>query len=316
MHPLLPLKPAGDDIWLYEPLRAGNYAGPDRGPAVIVLCTWLGGATPRRIAKYVDYHRQLFPQSAILLITTGMIDITVRPFSVIRARLQPAREAIRRILRPYAGTLKTNTNGVLLHIFSHGGSNIAIQLILSMQDPHHPSGIHRLPLQGIIFDSCPGDTTFMRNYQASVYSLPPTPLPIQMLNKALLFPAIGVITGLQNLGITSSIGEMQKQFNDSLVVSAIVPRLYLFSKADTTIHWEEVQTHFDDARVRGYNVASVIFQKSPHCALIVEDEKRYWGSVQQFWEKIDKTNAPVEVVMGEAEVPTIAPTIDKRQSRL
>ncbi|KAL4875324.1 hypothetical protein BJY04DRAFT_164940 [Aspergillus karnatakaensis] len=315
MHPLFPLEPTAENIWLYEPSTTDNDALPDGAPALIILCTWLGGATPRRIAKYVGYHRQLFPQSAILLITTGMIDITVRSFSVIRARLQPAREAIRRILGPDAGDSEKNPDGVLLHVFSHGGSNIAIQLILSMQDPKHPSGRHRLPLQGIIFDSCPGDTTFMRNYQASVYSLPSAPLPIQLVNRALLFPAIGVITGLQALGITSSISAMQKQLNDSSVVSARVPRLYLFSKADTTIHWEEIQTHLDDARVRGYTVASVVFNSSPHCALIVEDEKRYWGAVQQFWEQIVKTNAPAEVVSGDAEVPFVFST-GYRESRL
>jgi hypothetical protein len=246
-----------------------------------------------------------------------MIDITVRSFAVIRSRLQPAREAIRRILGPDAGDFEKNPNGVLLHVFSHGGSNIAIQLILSMQDPKHPSGIQRLPLQGIVFDSCPGDTTFMRNYQASVYSLPPAPLPIRLINQALLFPAIGIITGLQNLGITSSISEMQKQLNDSLVVSARVPRLYLFSKADTTIRWKEVQAHLDDARIRGYNVASVVFHESPHCALIIEDEKRYWGAVHQFWEQLVKARALASVVTGEAEVATVVPGIGgSRESRL
>jgi hypothetical protein len=317
LEPLEPLEPAGQNIWLYEPLRADDYVVPDGHPALIVLCTWLGGATPRRISKYVGYHRQLFPNSAILLITTGMIDITVRSFAVIRSRLQPAREAIRRILGPDAGDFEKNPNGVLLHVFSHGGSNIAIQLILSMQDPKHPSGIQRLPLQGIVFDSCPGDTTFMRNYQASVYSLPPAPFPIRLINQALLFPAIGIITGLQNLGITSSISEMQKQLNDSLVVSARVPRLYLFSKADTTIRWKEVQAHLDDARIRGYNVASVVFHESPHCALIVEDEKRYWGAVHQFWEQLVRARAPASVVTGEAEVATVVPGIGgSRESKL
>ncbi|KAL5049718.1 hypothetical protein BDW71DRAFT_153201 [Aspergillus fruticulosus] len=314
MDPLYPLKPAGENIWLYEPTMTANHTDPNSSPALIVLCTWLGGATPRRISKYVIHQHQLFPGSAILLITTGMIDITVRSFNAIRSRLKPAREAIRRILAPHAGAATKTFNGVLLHIFSHGGSNIALQLILSMQNPKHPSGIHGLPLQGIIFDSCPGDTTFMRNYQASVFSLPPAPLPIRLLSKALLFPAIGVITGLQTLGVMSSISEMQKQLNDSLVISARVPRLYLFSKADETIHWEEVQAHLDDARARGYSVLSVIFHKSPHCALIVEDEKRYWDAIQQFWEQIVNANAPADVVTGRG-VALIVPT-GVRESRL
>ncbi|RDW76654.1 TMEM53 family protein [Aspergillus mulundensis] len=315
MNPLYPLEPAGKNIWLYHPSTTGNRTIPNGNPALVVMCTWLGGATPRRISKYVGYHRQLFPGSAILLIMTDMIDITVRSFSAIRARLQAARKVIRQILGQDAGDVEKNPNGVLLHIFSHGGSNTAIQLILSMQDPGHPSGICRLPLQGIVFDSCPGDTTFMRNYQASVYSLPPASLPIHLMSKALLFPTIGVITGLQTLGITSPISKMQKQLNDSLVISSRVPRLYLFSKADETIRWEEVQAHLDDARIRGYNVSSVVFHKSPHCALIVEDEKRYWGAIQQFWEQILKTSTLADVVKGEAEFALVNPT-GIRESRL
>ncbi|KAL4809391.1 hypothetical protein BDV18DRAFT_131975 [Aspergillus unguis] len=321
MNPLYPLQPAGEGIWLYEPpststTSTASPASPNEHPKLIVLCTWLGGATPRRIAKYVGYHRQLFPRSAILLIMTGMLDITVRSFSVIRKRLRPARETIRQILSQNADAhAHANADaeedsaanvtgngkgrgGVLLHIFSHGGTNIAIQLILSMQDhdrdSKHTNRIPKLPLLGIVFDSCPGDTSFMRNYRASVYSLPPAFLPIRILEEALLFPAIGVITALQKLGITGSISAMQKQLNDSIVVSARVPRLYLFSKADETIAWEEVQAHFEDARERGYVVERVVFEKSPHCALIVEDEKRYWGAVRRFWEATVQAN--VEVV--------------------
>jgi hypothetical protein len=47
---------------------------------------------------------------------------------------------------------------------------------------------------------------------------------------------------------------MQKQLNDSLVVSARVPRLYLFSKADTTIQWDQVQARLDDAMMQGFGV--------------------------------------------------------------
>ncbi|KAL4754907.1 hypothetical protein BDW72DRAFT_200321 [Aspergillus terricola var. indicus] len=242
----------GVNIWLYGPTTTADHAVPDKNPALIILCTWLGGATPRRIRKYVGQHHQLFPGSAILLIKTGMIDITVRSFSAIRSRLKPAREVIRRILALHAGGTEKTSRGVLLHIFSHGGSNIALQLILSCKIP---------------------------NTRAASTDFPCKPL---------LFPAIGIVTGLQTLGVMSSIGEMQKQLNDSLVISARVPRLYLFSKADETIHWEEVQAHLDDAKIRGYNVSSVIFHKSPHCSLIVEDEKRYWVAIQRFWEHIVK----------------------------
>ena len=48
------LKVQDEDIVLYESKNAdpGPSADP-RGPSLIILCTWVGGATPRRINKYL-----------------------------------------------------------------------------------------------------------------------------------------------------------------------------------------------------------------------------------------------------------------------
>ncbi|KAA8650168.1 hypothetical protein EYZ11_002113 [Aspergillus tanneri] len=135
--PFGPLQPIGDNIYLFEtPEPTGVTA--TAGPTLITLCTWLGGATPQHIQKYVTGYRALYPNSAILLITTRILEISALPFSVLHTRLTPARDAIRRIVtQPSIGKEDKESRGsVLLHIFSHGGCNTAIQLAISLRkDP-------------------------------------------------------------------------------------------------------------------------------------------------------------------------------------
>ncbi|KAA8642613.1 uncharacterized protein ATNIH1004_011558 [Aspergillus tanneri] len=128
-----PLQSIGENIHFFQP--------PERGvtssPALIALCTWLGGATTQRIQKYITGYRALYPNSAILLIATRILEISALPFSVLHARLAPARDVIRRFVS--SDTEKEGTDSFLLHIFSHGGCNTAIQLALSLKkDPIHP----------------------------------------------------------------------------------------------------------------------------------------------------------------------------------
>ncbi|RAH69421.1 uncharacterized protein BO66DRAFT_392403 [Aspergillus aculeatinus CBS 121060] len=195
-----PLQPIGENIHFFQPPEPAS-----SGPALITLCTWLGGATPPRIQKYISGYQGLYPTSAILLTTTRILEIGLLPFSVLHARLAPARDVLRRLI---SSGDHNDSQSILLHIFSHGGCNTAIQLALSLQmeDPrgHPPLELGRY-LGGIIFDCCPGNTSFGRAYQAAVHSLPPSSVLAQAVGRVLLYPVIGVITGLQQTGWMSSI---------------------------------------------------------------------------------------------------------------
>ena len=50
----------GSGIFLYEPTSTNTPEDQDAdqtAPSLIVLCTWMGGATDRRIQKYLDIKR-------------------------------------------------------------------------------------------------------------------------------------------------------------------------------------------------------------------------------------------------------------------
>lgn len=140
-------------------------------PALVVLCTWLGGATTRRVHKYVAGYWARWPSTAVLLIRTLFPDLAVRSFASLRARLQPARDAIDSVLAPLL-TDKDRKEDVLLHVFSNGGSSMATQLLNSSL----PSALRdRLGL--VVFDCCPGGASFIKAYGAALLSLPPSLSP-------------------------------------------------------------------------------------------------------------------------------------------
>ena len=280
-----PLQPIGENIHFFQPPPTPEVTNC---PALITLCTWLGGATPQRIQKYISGYRALYPTSAILLITTRIQEISVLPFNVLHARLAPARNVIRRFVNEDS----TTGPNILFHLFSHGGCNTAIQLALSLHTDSTPIEIGN-HVRGIIFDCCPGDTSFERSYQAATHSLPRS-APAQAVGKALLYPVVGVILGLQQVGLTSSVQHLRAQLNDPRVFGATAARLYLYSTADQVVGWEDVESHLKAAKsVLECKVEGVAFSDSPHCAIVRDHPGRYWGEIKRFWMEMESIEAPV-----------------------
>ncbi|KAJ5167267.1 uncharacterized protein N7482_006048 [Penicillium canariense] len=273
----------GENIHLFE---SPEQISPDpASPSLVILCTWVGGATPRRINKYLAQYREIYPTSSLLLVTTNVSDIAFRPSSWIRANLKPAREAIRRIVgREIAvDTAETSDRrGVLLHLFSHGGSNIATQLALSMKEEYDHGASFFSNLRAIILDCCPGDDTFARLYAATRLSIPQTPVA-QFLGKTVMYPALAVVNGFQHAGLARAVKDLRDLMNDPTTFRSEPRRLYIYSKEDFMVGWEAVQSHLQDAQSRGYSVSQVLFEQGPHCGLVIEDPHRYWDAVKKFW---------------------------------
>ncbi|KAJ5625000.1 hypothetical protein N7510_001309 [Penicillium lagena] len=260
-------------IHLYEPVSSA--AAPDSSPALVILCTWVGGSTPRRINKYVAQYRQMYPGACILLLTTSFSDM-FRPFSMLRARLKPAGRAIRRVLT------SRGSRGTLLHLFSHGGGNIAVQLALSLKEEEDAGTAFFSSLRGIILDCCPGDDTLHRAIGATRMSVPQTTVA-QVLERAFLSPTVTVVNRLQHAGVLRSVRDLRALLLDASTFGTKPRRLYIYSKEDVMVGWEDVQMHVEDARALGYSAQELVFEHGQHCGLVMEDPDRYWTVVQRFW---------------------------------
>ena len=294
--PPAPFVSLGNNIFLFEPSVQPAAAAHDTGkssgngcppppPSLIILCTWLGGATTPRIAKYIEGYQKAFPGATLVLIRTVLADISTRSFTAVRSRLQPARDAIIKALQPPTGepgVPDTANPHVLLHIFSHGGCNTAIQLAQSISDVAGTLLCDHL--RQIVFDCCPGDTSFDKAFNAASVSLPPTSsAPFRALGTAAVFAVVATITALQKAGLMSSVSDMRRELNEPALFGSGARRLYLFSRADRMVGPADVQSHAQLAREAGCEVGLVLFREAPHCALVTEDATKYWRAIQGCW---------------------------------
>ena len=61
------------------------------------------------------------------------------------------------------------------------------------------------------------------------------------------------------------------------------PRLYLFSKSDELVPWQQVNSHAEKSKALGLNVRMEEFEASPHVAHARTDPSKYWGAVSETW---------------------------------
>jgi hypothetical protein len=59
-------------------------------------------------------------------------------------------------------------------------------------------------------------------------------------------------------------------------------RLYLYSKADKMVFWEDIVEN-GTAEALGCEVTKVPFENSTHAAHIMEDAKKYWDAVREMY---------------------------------
>lgn len=295
---LLDLKRIGDDILLYEPhvrldgghsdSQGASMSEPGR-PSLIVLCTWLGGATDKRIERYTQHYHDIWPASSILLIRTTLTDFLARSEKSLHRKLRPAHREIRRIaIHPCSRSGKpTAVDGaILLHIFSQGGINMATHLVTSLNSILGFMGRDvPLHLRQIVLDSCPGVPDIHSSYAAGVHSLP-RDHPLRPLGCAALYVMAVSIASLEATGLRKPLAKiMRKQLNDPDIFSPRAARLYLTSRADRIVETKHVKAHFQQATAKGLETEILVFDRAGHCSLVLEDESSYWNAIVSCWKR-------------------------------
>lgn len=276
--PIDPLKP---NVLLYtpDPYNSSQHQSAKRQDAVkvVILATWLGGASASRIAVYCRGYQAAYPAASILLIRTVLSDITVKPFAMVQAQLQPARDYL--VSAFPQGDSLTGCKA-LLHMFSHGGCNSALQLSRLLRGNDLKADFP-IPLVGVVLDSCPGSSSFAKAYSGAVYSLPVTQIPgFNLLGRACLIPIVGTVSLMQAYGLLSSVEDLRRELNN-LNSFGPVPRLYLHSKGDRLVAAEDVASHAAEIG-KLLPVSRELWEDAEHVALPVKDSQRYWDGVRRF----------------------------------
>lgn len=288
-------------IWEYTPhhvytSRQSTFKD-NEAPSLILLCTWTG-AQHRYIAKYTEEYRSLFPSTKIMVVTTSAKDLCFRNSHKKQLRMRPA---VDRISSYKYFSDHGLSNGILLHVFSEGGSNKACELA----EAYHDITATRLPVTAVCCDSTPGHPRYLRLVNALNKSLPQVPI---LRHTGLLFGSavLGVtwviyscVKGRENNVITRT----RRRLQDPTYFDLSAPRCYLYSKNDALIAWQDVQEHAEESQELDCPTIQVVFEHSAHVEHAKEEPERYWGAVMSTWrgttamkEKCPKVKIVVEAI--------------------
>ncbi|KAJ4360532.1 uncharacterized protein N0V89_001097 [Didymosphaeria variabile] len=246
-------------------------------PSLIIILPWTG-AHSRHVVKYTEAYGALFPSAPILCITTSTKDICLRSSKRKQQRLQPAVERILDHVKYNDGRAN-----ILLHAFSEGGSNKAVELAEAYCDT---TGM-KLPCSALCLDSTPGHPRYLRLCNALKKSLPPIPILncTGLLVGSTLLGGIWIlykfIKGYENNVISST----RRRLQDSNRWDVTAPRCYFYSKGDELIAWKDIREHLGEAVRSGAPVMDVCFQDSAHCKHAAQYPDRYWGAVALTWKR-------------------------------
>lgn len=270
-------------IWLHEPSKLTPPSSsspplsspplPSPPPSLVVLCTWVG-ARPKHISKYVAEYLRRYPTATLLLLESGLADMTYRSDGAQQVRLAPARH----VLQAHSGF---KAGGVVVHAFSNGGAQCAAQVVAVL-----PSAQRTTAYRAFIFDSCPGEASYMRSANAILLPLNKSPML-----KLVAFPFIHLLLCLvfiadQVFGFENSVARARRRLNSNAYIPHTVPRLYIYSSTDQMVPAPDVEAHAEQARRTGYlDVANLRFDTSGHCAHAYIYAEQYWGSIVKLLHK-------------------------------
>ncbi|KAH6847010.1 hypothetical protein B0I37DRAFT_135831 [Chaetomium sp. MPI-CAGE-AT-0009] len=266
-------------------------------PSTVIIYGW-GDAQPRHVAKYVAGYRQLFPHTQIVLIFSPILKAIYQNLEARTQNMLPVLEAVYPWVldtpttpNPSAAstTDKKATDGrVLLHVMSNtGGINCAATLNAFAQ---HTRGSTVMPHGMMVCDSTPGSTDFARNVGAWSRAM--------TVGTAGWFPwPAGVTQGLAAvflaflygagwvLGATSAGEYSRLAVNDARLSDAGAKRLYLYSKEDEIIRWEDIEHHAADARQKGWSVTAELFEGTAHVGHMRAHAEQYWAAIAAAWKE-------------------------------
>jgi hypothetical protein len=237
-------------------------------PSLIILCTWTG-AQNRYIAKYTAIYQNIFPSTKIMVLATTTMDLCLRSSQQKQNRLIPAVKHIH------------HDGGILLHVFSEGGSNKACELA----EVYYKITGKQLPILMLCFDSTPGFPRYLRLCNALNKSLPSIPLFRQITPCfcSAVLGAIWITYAVFKDFEGNLITRTRQRVLDTTYFDLTAPRCYLYSEEDAVVAWQDVHEHAEESLRKGVPVTEMMFEGSEHVEHARQNPDRYWGTIIAIW---------------------------------
>ncbi|KAG1856847.1 hypothetical protein C8R48DRAFT_717885 [Suillus tomentosus] len=254
-----------------------------RSPNVVLIFGWLG-AHPRHLRNYTSAYAKLYPKASQIVVQCNT-DLLWTTRSARSRKLKPVIDALEALHCLPSSSPAQQPARILTHVFSNGGS-LQMTLLGHMLQQKYGSAPVLGSAGALVLDSCPA-TGDLKSVKLAARTAIRNPIARHIV-LAIVHTIYSVRFGLSLLlGKQMIVLEnLQIEMWNPRILSWMglhTPRLYLFSRNDKLISWQEVTRHAEIAKERGMDVRCELFEESAHVAHARVEPERYWSSVQKVW---------------------------------
>ncbi|KAI1385498.1 DUF829-domain-containing protein [Hypoxylon trugodes] len=247
-------------------------------PTTIVVYGW-GDGLPKHVAKYVDGYHKLFPAARILMVISST-------FAASYESLEKRTKVMLPIIDAVFSDPDDESQRVILHAMSNTGGIYMAATLNAFQYRHGKD--KTLPHHLCVVDSTPGSTVFSTEVSKWAKAM--------ALGSAKWFPwPFAVTHGLwwaflyamflveKAFGRVPSGVYSCRVFLDHTIATTKAPRLFLYSKTDDIIGWEDIEANAAQAQSSGYKIDLEMFEDSPHVGHMRMHPVQYWSAIERCW---------------------------------
>lgn len=250
-------------------------------PDTIIVFGW-GDGKPKNVVKYVDGYRALFPHAHVVIVLATTLKAAYQSLGERTDGMMPVLDAA--FLRgPEAGDRQRR---VLLHTMSNaGGINLASTLNAYRV---RYSGA-QLPHQLMVCDSTPGGVVFSQQVRRwsramalGMARLFPWPFAF---TQALCYAFLWLNRLWEFILRRRHAGAWSREAvnKPDMVPLDTAARLYMYSKEDDIIGWQDIELHAAEARRLGYAAETQMFDGTKHVDHMRSYPDQYWGAITKAW---------------------------------
>ncbi|KAK7426907.1 hypothetical protein QQZ08_006655 [Neonectria magnoliae] len=254
---------------------------PPDHPQAILIFGW-GDGLPKHVAKYSEGYRELFPNSKQIVILGPISKAFFTDLQQRSDQMTPVPKALGSLV---SSDGKTPT--VLVHAMSDTGSINYASTLNAFQQKHNAP----LPHQLLVLDSTPG-SPFLTWENLKRWSRAMTlgtaayfPWPFVVTQAIwgltlLLNICAGWLTGREPPAVFSI-----RAIDDATFETKNARRLYLYSKEDDLIPWDDIESYRAQATEKGYKTDAEMFEGTSHVGHMRMFPDKYWGAIQDSWRR-------------------------------
>lgn len=178
-----------------------------------------------------------------------------------------------------------------------GGVNLAATM-------HAFKGIHgpeaALPHSLLVMDSTPGGTNFTwgnlgrwsRAMALGTAGWFPWPFAVTQAVWAVALSLNGLYEWM--IGREAAGAWSRKAANNEAYEAKGARKLYIYSKEDDLIGYEDIETHAAETRGLGWKADTQVFQGSGHVGHMRKAPEQYWKTIMESWERAIKSAVEAE----------------------